>query len=94
MAFSCDIYGVMAKAPVSVTFARLGGSRAESSRSVVGTIAIARHYAGLENAGAYIRALFEASLAGGLAAREDKATSKVSAPGARKRVNKTHRTRG
>jgi hypothetical protein len=77
-----------------VTAARLGGSRAEPARSVAGTIAIAEHDAGLENADTYIRALFDASLARGLVIREDKAGHKVSAPRARKGTNKGRRARG
>ena len=77
-----------------VTAARLGGSRGEPSRSVVGTIAIAEHDAGLDSADAYIRALFDASLVRGLNAREGEASYKVSSPPARKRANKRRRTRG
>src|SRR5687767_145379 len=75
-----------------VTAARLGGSRVEPSRSVAGTIAIAEHDAGLEGADAYVRALFDASLAGGLAVQEGKVTYKASAPRARKGAKRSRRT--
>ena len=77
-----------------LTAARLGGSRVEPSRSVAGTIAIAEQDAGLDGADAYVRALFDASLASGVAPREDKATYKVSGPRAQKRATRRRRTRG